>query len=91
MLFGGTKTPETFQGTPEAANNTVSVGGMATVDALLFTLFRLTLVDDYDYDVSVCVSVGIGVGIGVGMDVWLWVCWCGSWAGVWVCKCVGYA
>ena len=27
------------------------VQGMETVDQLMFTLFRMTLVDEYDYDV----------------------------------------
>ena len=52
MLFGGDKTPEAYQGRPDAANHTVTVSGMNTVNALAFSLFRITLVDDYDYDVS---------------------------------------
>ncbi|ELU06894.1 hypothetical protein CAPTEDRAFT_184604 [Capitella teleta] len=50
MLFGGEKTPPEFQGTPEAANNTIIVDGYKDASSLLFSLFRLTLVDDYDYD-----------------------------------------
>ncbi len=51
MLFGENKVPEEFQGAPGSSNYTVSVDGMDTADALFFTLFRMTLVDDYDYDV----------------------------------------
>ena len=53
MLFGGDKVPEEFQGRPEALNHTITVTGIQDVNALLFSLFRITLVDDYDYDVSV--------------------------------------
>lgn len=52
MMFGGDKTPERYQGLPNPSKNTVEVGGMETPGALLFSLFRLTLVDEYDYDVS---------------------------------------
>ncbi len=53
MIFGGEKTPEEFQGLPDASNYTVTVQGMATFNALLFSLFRLTLVDEYDYQVCI--------------------------------------
>ena len=53
MLFGGDKTPERYQGLPDAEDHTVEVQGMGTFPDLLFSLFRLTLVDDYDYDVSI--------------------------------------
>ena len=52
MLFGGEKVPADYQGLPAASNFTITVDGMDTFDALLFSLFRLTLVDEYDYDVS---------------------------------------
>ena len=51
MMFGGTKTMEKYQGLPHAENQTTVVDGYATVDALLFSMFRLTLVDEYDYEV----------------------------------------
>ena len=54
MMFGGTKTIEKYQGLPEAENQTVVVDGYETVDALLFSMFRLTLVDEYDY--AVCIN-----------------------------------
>ena len=52
MLFGENKVPEEYQGLPGSSNYTVTVDGLSSADALLFTLFRMTLVDDYDYDVS---------------------------------------
>ena len=51
-MFGGTKIIEKYQDLPYAQNQTTTVNGYETVDALLFSMFRLTLVDDYDYDVS---------------------------------------
>ena len=52
MMFGGDRVPEDDEGKPDAANYTITVDGMNNPNALLFTMFRLTLVDDYDYDVS---------------------------------------
>lgn len=53
MLFGGDKTPEQYQGRPDARNHTIEVEGMGDPNAMLFSLFRLTLVDEYDYGVSI--------------------------------------
>ena len=52
MMFGGDKTPEKFQGLPNPRDNTVEVEGMEDFGSLMFSLFRLTLVDEYDYPVS---------------------------------------
>ena len=52
MMFGGDRVPEDDEGKPDASNYTITVDGMNNPNALLFTMFRLTLVDDYDYDVS---------------------------------------
>ena len=52
MIFGGDKIPESSQNLPGGSNETVVVQGMHDPNALAFSLFRLTLVDDYDYDVS---------------------------------------
>ena len=52
MMFGGDRVPGDDEGKPDAANYTITVDGMNNPNALLFTMFRLTLVDDYDYDVS---------------------------------------
>ncbi len=52
MIFGGNQVPEQNQNDPDPGNFTMTVEGMQNPNALLFTLFRLTLVDDYDYDVS---------------------------------------
>ncbi len=52
MIFGGDKVPEDYQSLPDSSNYTMQVTGMQDANALLFTLFRLTLVDEYDYDVS---------------------------------------
>lgn len=49
MLFGGDKVLNEFSGRPDAQNYTTTVEGMQTVDQLLFSLFRMTLVDEYDY------------------------------------------
>lgn len=57
MLFGGQKIPEKYQGHPWAANYTTTVGGMARPNNLIFSLFRITLVDDYAYDVSAIVLI----------------------------------
>jgi hypothetical protein len=51
MLFGGTQVLHEYQGTLEAVNHTIQVDGYDEPGNLLFSLFRLTLVDDYDYDV----------------------------------------
>ena len=52
MMFGGDKVPHAYQGLPGAANYTMTINGMSDPAALLVSLFRITLVDDYDYDVS---------------------------------------
>lgn len=52
MIFGGDKVPQAYQGSVEADNNTIIVEGLQDPNALLYSLFRMTLVDDYDYDVS---------------------------------------
>ena len=52
MMFGGDRVPEDDEGKSDASNYTITVDGMNNPNALLFTMFRLTLVDDYDYDVS---------------------------------------
>ena len=49
MLFGGTKYTEDYDGN---VNDTLSVEGFEDFGVALFTLFRMTLVDDYPYDVS---------------------------------------
>ena len=46
MIYGGTKKSEKDQ------SQTVVVDGYRYPAELIFSLFRLTLVDDYDYDVS---------------------------------------
>ena len=51
MIFGGEKVDESFVGKPDALNNTITVTGLAAPGQLMFSLFRLTLVDDYDFDV----------------------------------------
>ena len=56
MIFGDDKVPQEYQGRPDANNHTMTVNGLETPSALLFSLFRLTLVDEYDYDVSVFIS-----------------------------------
>ena len=55
MMFGGDKTPEKYQGLPEPSDNTVGVEGMEDFGSLMFSLFRLTLVDEYDYEVCTVV------------------------------------
>ena len=51
MLFGGDKVPKEYQGRPDSSNYTIVVNGYQDASALFFSLFRLTLVDEYDYDV----------------------------------------
>lgn len=46
MIFGGTKL--IYEN-----SNTASVSGFGNFGEVFFTLFRLTLVDDYDFDVSI--------------------------------------
>ena len=53
MMFGGDRIPEDAEDKPDPQNYTMTVSGMQNPNALLFSLFRLTLVDDYDYDVSI--------------------------------------
>ena len=57
MMFGGDKTPEKFQGLPNPRDNTVEVEGMEDFGSLMFSLFRLTLVDEYDYPVSLLILI----------------------------------
>ena len=58
MIFGGTdKKPETVLA-GEDANTTVTVDGYGKIDELLFSMFRLTMVDDYDYGVSIA-NIGL--------------------------------
>ena len=52
MLFGGARIPENMQGYPGAENFTMTVEGFEDVRASLFTLFRMTLVDEYPYGVG---------------------------------------
>ena len=53
MIFGGTdKKPETVLA-DEYANTTLTVDGYGKIDELLFSMFRLTMVDDYDYAVRI--------------------------------------
>ena len=59
MMFGGDKTPERYQGLPEPQDNTVSVEGMENFGDLMFSLFRLTLVDEYDFEVSTPFSTNV--------------------------------
>lgn len=51
MIFGGDRIAYEDRFI-ENANATVTVNGFQTFNAMLFTLFRLTLVDEYQYDVS---------------------------------------
>lgn len=51
MIFGGNKVAEKDIG-KATRNETVIVSGYEDFNAVLFSMFRLTLVDDYDYDVS---------------------------------------
>ena len=47
---------EQYLNAPDALNHTMTVSGYETVDALLFSMFRLTLVDEYDYDVRTAID-----------------------------------
>ncbi|CAH1772535.1 unnamed protein product [Owenia fusiformis] len=50
MIFGGKKLPQSIAGTPAAVNATlIEVNGYGDWNQLLFSMFRLTLVDEYDY------------------------------------------
>lgn len=51
MIFGAEKNPEKDVNEVQRNVSKSSVDGMKTFDRLLFTLFRITLVDDYDFDV----------------------------------------
>ena len=52
MIFGGTRIPEDALSFANASDFSMNVAGLATAGSLMFSLFRLTLVDDYDFDVS---------------------------------------
>ena len=52
MVFGGTRIPEEALNFQNASDFSMSVAGLGTPGSLMFSLFRLTLVDDYDFDVS---------------------------------------
>ncbi|XP_064605915.1 transient receptor potential cation channel subfamily V member 2-like [Liolophura sinensis] len=48
MMFGGKKLPEDLAGTANATE--IVVNRFQHINEVLFSLFRLTLVDEYDYD-----------------------------------------
>ncbi|CAD5123450.1 DgyrCDS11796 [Dimorphilus gyrociliatus] len=50
MIFGASKRPEKNINEIHLNRTKSSVSGMKTFDMLIFTLFRITLVDDYDFD-----------------------------------------
>ncbi|KAK2177712.1 hypothetical protein NP493_583g02067 [Ridgeia piscesae] len=50
MVFGGTRIPEEALNFQNASDFSMSVAGLGTPGSLMFSLFRLTLVDDYDFD-----------------------------------------
>ncbi|XP_060072617.1 transient receptor potential cation channel subfamily V member 3-like [Ylistrum balloti] len=49
MIFGGTRVAYEDRHDPNA-NATITVSGFEDFNAVLFTMFRLTLVDEYQYD-----------------------------------------
>ena len=53
MIFGGTDRKPELVLAGEYANTTVTVKGYSKIDELLFSMFRLTMVDNYDYAVSI--------------------------------------
>ncbi|KAI0229397.1 hypothetical protein LSAT2_020202 [Lamellibrachia satsuma] len=50
MIFGGTRIPEAVLSFQNASDFSMSVAGLGSPGSLMFSLFRLTLVDDYDFD-----------------------------------------
>ena len=70
MIFGGDRIPQDQVGAADEQNATMTVQGMQDPNALLFSLFRLTLVDDYDYDVS-SPQMSIAQGIPARVDLGL--------------------
>ena len=59
MIFGGDKIAYQSSGTANAENATVA--GYETFNNALFSIFRLTMVDDYDFDVSYIYCLNIHV------------------------------
>jgi len=54
MCFGGNKFKyEERSKAPSLRSENVTVSGYEKFNEVFFSLFRLTLVDDYDYDVSI--------------------------------------
>lgn len=51
MIFGGTKYPESTESGVNRAEN-VTVPGFDTFNAAMFSMWRMTLVDEYAYEVS---------------------------------------
>lgn len=50
MIFGGNKYPDGSAGNPNRTE--VSVGGFEHFNEAMFSMWRLTLVDEYAYEVS---------------------------------------
>ena len=68
MMFGGDKAPQRYQGLPDPEENTVTVSGMEDFGALMFSLFRLTLVDEYDFEVrSLALAAPVDASRRVGL------------------------
>lgn len=53
MMFGGDKIPYESRGDTSGKAENITVEGYENFQSVLFSLFRLTVVDDYDYAVSV--------------------------------------